>query len=148
MKTRFLPSSETTPKSDAVRQFFSQISLADRMRPVLSELLWVLLGSKSPHDKILPGYCYRIFGKFRRTYFKELPFLFLGQNARSEVGWKDLGRVIGLGLRCLRFCAADLEGILSQEPSVQVEKLTETLATIFAEMGPKSDSVTVETFKY
>jgi hypothetical protein len=129
-------------KAGPVQQLFSEMSLADRMRPVLAELLWVVQGAKEPHEKILPDYCYRIFGKFRRTYFQELPPFSLGQNAPP--GWSELGRVIGLGLRCLRFGEGELESVLGREAPMDGENLAETLAAIFAETEPKSDVAAVK----
>jgi hypothetical protein len=131
-------------KAGPVQELLSEMSLADRMRPVLVELLWVVQGAKEPHEKILPAYCYRIFEKFRRTYFQELPPLSSGQDAPSEMGWSDLGRVVGLGLRCLRFGEAELEEVLSREASIDGENLTATLASLFAATEPKSDVAAVK----
>jgi hypothetical protein len=133
------PFTSTAPKPDSIRAFFARISLADRMRPVLSELLWVVRGCESPHEKILPAYCYRIFGKFRRTYFKELPSLPVSGGSCPVIDWNGLGQVLGLGLRCLRFGESELDGVLGGE-GVATGPGTEELMSLLASVLPTNQS--------
>lgn len=109
-----------------VKEFFYAMPLIERGRPVFDELLWVLHDrpNEGEHDKILPDYCYNVLDALRMTFFKN----FLGQtdifyikdpqglsaaktieDAKKviQVDWKNLGRMCGIGARCLRF--AELE---------------------------------------
>ena len=65
----------TEADRQAVRKFLYAMPLLERGAPLLTELLWVLLGrpGEDSHPKILPDYCYHIFDALQRTFFKGVP---------------------------------------------------------------------------
>lgn len=102
--------------------------LFERGAPVFKELLWVLTGreNEGQHVKLLPDYCYRIFDAFRATIFKNFPALtdiiFIKDNAALleaktieaakkvvQMDWRNLGRMFGIGMRCIRFAELEAE---------------------------------------
>lgn len=112
-----LPSDKQT-----VREFFYAVSMMERGKPILNEMIWVLMGryDLERHEQILPDYCYNIFDVFRRTLFKGFPLLSETVVVIDQAGlasaktveaarkvirieWKNLGRMVGIGSRCLRF---------------------------------------------
>ena len=119
-----LPPSEADRKT--AKELFYSMPLIERGKPLFAELLWVLNGrqNEDEHAKILPDYCYNILDALRTTYFKNFPALtdtiyiknsgeLSGaktiEDAKKvvQVDWKNLGRMCGIGVRCLRF--AELE---------------------------------------
>jgi len=109
-----------------VREVFYAISLIERGKPVLAEMVWCFGGclNVAAHEKILPDYCYNIFEAFRRTLFKGMPQLIDTMQVIDPAGlasaktiadakkglrfdWKKLGKMTGILTRCVRF--ADLE---------------------------------------
>lgn len=106
-----------------VKELFYIMPFVERAKPFFGELLWVLHGrqNENEHAKILPDYCYNIFDALRTTYFKNFPALtdtiYIENVTEAKaieekkkvvrVDWKNLGRLCGIGARCLRF--AELE---------------------------------------
>ena len=105
-----------------VREFFYAMPLVERGKPLFAEMLWVLDGRKDEdeHVQTLPDYCYHIFDAVRATYFKNLPGLtdtiFIkdptaAKEAKTieaakkviQVDWRNLGRMVGIGISLLRF---------------------------------------------
>jgi hypothetical protein len=103
------------------QELFYTMSMLERRKPIVDELLWVLLDCPNldQHIKLLPDYCYKIFEVQRKTTFKALPMIsdimFLKDqaalasaktvdNAKKAVriDWGNLGRVFGFGLRCMQ----------------------------------------------
>jgi hypothetical protein len=58
-----------------VEEFLRRMPVTERLASVNSELARYLTQEANPvaHEKCLPDYCYNIFEKFRRTYFKAFP---------------------------------------------------------------------------
>jgi hypothetical protein len=109
-----------------VRQIFFAVPMVERGKPIIAELtLFLLDGHDSEaHTKLLPDYCYNIFGVFGRTLFKGFPKLKdtvqiidpagvptakTLEEAKKviRIDWKNIGRGFGIMARCLRF--AELE---------------------------------------
>lgn len=132
---------------NAIQEFFMRTPLAQRMRPVLAELLWVVRGSPVCHEKVLPDYCYKILGKFKRTYFKALPPSPVGGDTGLPVDWNGLGRVIGIGLRCLRFGEVEIDQVLTSEGCLNdpgMGELLEMIGSASALPGGKTEGVMLE----
>jgi hypothetical protein len=98
-------------------------SLLERLAPVLEELLWMAHGSKASvrRKKALPNYCYKILGTLQKKHFKVLPPVDSFGPGIENFDWEALGRVIGLGLRCLRFEELESDKILAREIPLDVE---------------------------
>jgi hypothetical protein len=111
-----------------VKEFFYTLPMMERAQNIVPEMMWVLLECPEPerHVKVFPDYCYNIFDAFRRTYFKGFPLLSESvlitdpaglASAKSleqtkkvvRLDWRNLGRVVGIAGRCLRF--AELESV-------------------------------------
>ncbi len=115
-----------------VREIFYGTPIVERGKPLLSEMVWVL-GERpdlESHEKILPDYCYNIFEVFQKTCFKGFPLLNDSvlvidpagvksaetvEQAKKmlRIDWKNLGRIVGIGMRCMRF--AELESADEQD---------------------------------
>src|SRR5450756_125913 len=122
-----MPKIETTREpspadQQAVRELFYAKCLLERGQPVVTEMMWVVLGCRDveSHKKLLPDYCYHIFDAFQRTYFKGFPSLSktvqvldpFGMTTKASIDeikkvlridWTNLGRVVGIGVRSIRF---------------------------------------------
>ena len=131
-----------------VRELFYAAPLIERGKPVQAELLWVLLGRQNPeqHQKILPDYCYNIFDVAQKTVFKAFPLLSDTLLVMDPVGaesaktieaakkvirldWRNLGRITGLALRCIRF--AQLEAKESIDEDLTPDKARELYGIVF-----------------
>jgi hypothetical protein len=118
----------------AVRKIFYQKPLVERGKPIVLEMLWVLLGRQKPgqHKKLLPDYCYNILDVFRKTYFKGFPLLSETVLVTDQAGlaaaktveaakrvirfdWRNLGKLAGIGTRCVRFAELEAEEELDKE---------------------------------
>ena len=114
-----------------VRDLFKAMPLTERGAPIFGELNWVLQGrpNADQHPLILPEYCYNIFAVYRRTYFKSFPLLSdtvvvidpAGlKDAKTieaakkvlRIDWKNMGLVLGIGGRCMRFAEREAAAIL------------------------------------
>jgi len=108
--------------------------LVERLNPLLDELLWVLLGRPDPEHrkKTLPDYCYSIFDVFEKTFFKGFPLLSETVQITDEaafqsgktiedakkalqLNWKNLGRLYGIVLRCIRFAELEAKSDVEHE---------------------------------
>jgi hypothetical protein len=105
-------------------------SLLERLAPVLGELLWMVQGCKnsSRRKKALPDYCCKILQALQKTHFKALPVADSFGQSPENLNWDALGRVVGAGLRCLRFGELEWDKILTREISPGSE------TTAFVEM--------------
>ena len=109
-----------------VRELLNAMPLIERGNPLCAELIRVLKDRKDSDQQrqTLPGYCYNILDVWRKTYFKAIPSLAdtvaitdrAGMASANTVeatkqvlrlDWRNLGKLAGNVLRCLRF--ADLE---------------------------------------
>ena len=138
LKQKMLPIDKTRVPIPADRQtvleLFYAIPMIERGRPLMAEIMWVLHGRPEleRHEKILPDYCYHIFDVFKKTYFKGLPSLsdsvsVTDQNRLAtaqtiaeakqalNVDWVSMGKMFGIGMRCLRFAELEAGDNLNQE---------------------------------
>ena len=118
----------------AVRDIFYQIPILQRGEPIVLEMLWVLLGRQNPeqHKDLLPDYCYNILDVFRKTYFKGFPLLSETVLVTDQAGlvaaksveaakkvvrldWRNLGKLVGIGTRCVRFAELEAKDELDNE---------------------------------
>ena len=106
-----------------------------RLATVHTELTWYLTREANPvaHKKCLPDYCYNIFEKIRRTFFKAFPnfgetITLTGDSEALKacktiedakrvvkIDWVRLGTVIGIGIRGMRFVEKEAENTLKRE---------------------------------
>jgi hypothetical protein len=118
-----------------VEAFLRKMPVTERLAPVHSELTWYWTQAANPvvHEKFLPDYCYNIFEKFRRTYFKSFPNLSETITVTGDsqalaacktiedakrvvaIDWVRLGTVIGIGIRGMRFIEKEAENALKRE---------------------------------
>jgi hypothetical protein len=116
-----------------VEEFWRRMPVTQRLASVNSEWNWYMMQAANPvrHEKCLPDYCYNIFEKFRRTYFKALPNfsdLVTGDIQRLAVcktvedakkiisiDWVGMGTVLGLGIRGKRFAEMEAQNVLKRE---------------------------------
>jgi len=118
-----------------VKDFFRRMPVTQRLAAVNSELTWYLTQAANPaaHEKSLPDYCYNIFEKFRRTYFKTLPdfndtITITGDSTALaacktiedtkrvvKIDWVRMGMVVGLGIRGKRFVEMEAGNQLKRE---------------------------------
>lgn len=136
----------------------------ERGKPLIAEMLWVLQerpGEES-HEKTLPDYCYNILDVFQKTYFKGFPLLSetvmvidpaglktakTVEEAKKvlRVDWKNLGRLIGLATRCIRFAeleaANDSDGLGDMTPEKSKELLTLIYGDSWVQSNPASIGV-------
>jgi hypothetical protein len=106
-----------------LKGLFDRKSLMERLAPVLGELLWMVQGRKDclRRKKVLPGYCYNILKALRKTHFKVLPASdSFGENPEN-LNWNALGRIVGAGLRCVRFEKLEWDKIVAQEVALDSE---------------------------
>ena len=135
-----------------VREVFYAMCLVERAKPIMTELLWVLLGrdvAKQP-VQILPEYCHNIFAVFQRTYFKGLPLFSETVEVLDPAGmagaatvdnikkvlridWKKLGQLMGIGMRCLRFAKLEAAQELASDGFSEMTpaEIDELLVVIF-----------------
>ncbi|MGD0814623.1 MAG: hypothetical protein ABSA83_13535 [Verrucomicrobiota bacterium] len=132
MKTNPRGGSDTSSNNEAVKALLRRKPLLERLAPVMGELLLTIKGGKKPsrQEKPLPEYCYNIFKVLRKTYCKILPEpeqLSFGD--AKETDWEALGKLIGAGLRCLRFGESDFDAIIKREglPVEETAQLTEMI---------------------
>ena len=117
-----------------VRAFFHAVPLWERGQPVVRELFRVLgvrKGAEQPLN-ILPEYCSHTLDALRRTFFKGFPawedtVRVIDPAGLTRVGtaeqlqkvlhlnWRNLGRVLGVGIRCIRFFELEAEPQLERE---------------------------------
>jgi hypothetical protein len=105
------------------RELLRRKSLMDRLGPVLGELLSMVQGrnDSSRRKKVLPEYCYKILQALQKTHFKVLPAAdAFGENPEN-LNWEALGRVVGAGLRCVRFGELEWDKIMAQEVALDSE---------------------------
>ena len=135
-----------------VREVFYAMCLIERCKPIMTELLWTLLGRNGAkqHEKILPDYCYHIFDVFQRTYFKGLPLLpemvevidpagmagaTTTENIKKvlRIDWKKLGQMMGIGMRCIRFAKLEAAQELASDGFAEMTpaEIDELLVVIF-----------------
>ena len=118
-----------------VEAFLRRIPVTQRLASVHSELTWYLTQEANPvaHEKRLPDYCYNIFEKLKRTYFKAFPkfsdtITLVGnpealaacktiEDAKRvvRIDWVRLGTVIGFAIRGKRFVEMEAENALKRE---------------------------------
>jgi hypothetical protein len=117
MKTKPAGHIGKSTNSNTFRALLSRKSLVERLAPVLGELLWIVQGSKdsSARKRALPDYCYRILQVLQQTHFKVLPGADSFEHGPENLNWDALGRVIGAGLRCLRFGELEWDKIVTRE---------------------------------
>jgi len=125
--------------------------LMERGKPVFSELLWILSGrlDEDRHEKILPDYCYNIFEAIRKTLFRNVPsvadIIYVKDRAALpaaksieaakeaiRMDWRKLGKIVGIGLRCLRFAELEAEnsvdgGSFDDLPNEKIKELFEVI---------------------
>ena len=144
-----------------VKEMFFDRPLMERGKPLIAEMLWVLheRADEASHDKTLPDYCYNIFEVLQRTYFKGFPLLSetvmvmdpAGMKTAKtveaakkvlRVDWKNLGRLIGLATRCIRFAeleaANDNDDLGDMTPEKTKELLTLIYGSQWVECNPGS----------
>jgi hypothetical protein len=120
---------QTTPQQDSLAQFFSRMPFLERAGPVLAEMSRILNAGTGECEAgpPLPEYCHNILAIFRRTYFKHFPaFADLVTNQPGQavqVDWRLLGKMIGIGLRCLRFGECEVEHSAALAPGREQELL-------------------------
>jgi hypothetical protein len=117
-----------TGKSTNINTFkalLSRKSLLERLAPVLGELLWMVQGRKnaSVRKRALPDYCYKILQVLQKTHFKILPMADSFGHGPETLNWDALGKVIGAGLRCLRFGELEWDKIVAREISPDAETI-------------------------
>jgi hypothetical protein len=134
-----MPAHETSENSRAtdkqfVKDVFCQKSLIERVQPLAEEITWVLLGRQNAdqHPPVLPDYCYHIFDLFTRTHFRGFPrqadtvrivdaaglptAKTLDETKQVlQLDWKNLGRLLGIAERCLRFVDLEAEASLKRD---------------------------------
>ena len=126
--------------------------MIERGKPLMTEMLWVLLGRRDEetHNKTLPDYCYNIFEVFQKTYFKGFPVFSETVVITDQVGlksattielakkvlridWKNMGRMFGIAARCIRF--AEMEAANAKDDDDfsgwSPEKIKELFTVIF-----------------
>jgi hypothetical protein len=130
-KTGIITAATKRSNKQFVAAFYRRIPAMERLASVNSELTRYM----SPPDaskaveSSLPDYCYHIFEKFRRTYFKEYPNIsetitgnIEGLSACQDVeqakrlvkiDWLRLGKLFGIGLRGKRFVEMEAEPSLT-----------------------------------
>ena len=103
---------------ELIKQFFYQVPLIERAKPLIGELIWILRDRPDldMHKNVLPDYCYNVMDVFKRTLFKSFPLLtdtvYVMNQAGLEaakniaeakksvrVEWRNLGRLTGFGIR-------------------------------------------------
>jgi hypothetical protein len=118
----------------AIREFFYTQPILERGKPIFHELLWVLSGrlDEERRVKVLPDYCYNIFDALGKTYFKHFPAVTDIIYVRDQAGlagaktieaakkvvqidWRNMGRICGIGVRCLRFGELEAENGVNGE---------------------------------
>lgn len=104
---------QTIPQTDSLAQFFDRMPFLERIGPALAEMGRMLCADEDGHEAggELPEYYHHIVAVFRRTYFKHFPSLadLAGGGTGEGPDWRRLGKLIGIGLRCLRFGRHELE---------------------------------------
>ena len=118
-----------------VEALFRRMPVTKRQASVHTELTWYLTQAVNPaaHEKRLPDYCYNIFEKIRRTFFKALPkfsdTITLTGDSKAlkgcktiedakkvvSIDWKRLGIILGIGIRSKRFVEMEVENTLKRE---------------------------------
>jgi len=118
-----------------VEKFLRRMPVTKRLASVHSELTWYLTKEANPvaYEKCLPEYCYNIFEKFRRTYFKAFPnfseTITLAGDIKTlaacktiedtkrvvKIDWVRMGTVVGFGIRGMRFVEKEAENTLKRE---------------------------------
>jgi hypothetical protein len=113
-------------QSDHIERFKDLLRrkcLMERLVPVLGELLRMILecnGSFS-RKRLLPHYCYKILWALQKKHFKVLPVANSLGTGVGQINWEALGRIIGAGLRCLRFDELESDKIVQAEISPDAE---------------------------
>ena len=119
---------------EAVTAFFREMTLLQRIEPVLTELAAIILESRNAPDRqsALPRYCGNILRIFRRTYFKALPAD--GLDGCAALHWERLGQVIGAGTSALRFGETQLQDLLKPEglDNLSQEEMARLVRMVFA----------------
>ena len=119
---------------ELIKQFFYQVPLIERAKPLIGELIWILQDrpDMDMHENVLPDYCYNVMDVFKRTLFKSFPLLtdtiYVMDQAGLEsaknveeakksvrVDWRNLGRLSGLGMRCARFSELEAQEKLKED---------------------------------
>jgi hypothetical protein len=147
-----------------VREFFYAKPLIERGKSVFDEMLWVLQGreSEGQHLKILPGYCYNIFGALTITFFKNFPaftdIIFIKDRAGLaeastieaakkviQIDWKNLGCGVGIGLRCARFAEMEAADGLDGEGFDQFspEEVKQAFVIVFGQQWVEDNAARI-----
>ena len=128
---------ETMSESDdreIVREFLRRRPFWERWLPVAFELIGYLGVTFIPtgRQKLLPDYCYNIFAVFRKTYFRGFPTLEETVSVADKerlaksrsvdeakqavrVNWGCLGRIVGVGMRSVRFFDCEANKMLEMD---------------------------------
>jgi len=156
--------SSTEAEWKIVESFLYAKPLIERFKSLEEELKWVILDRQNPdqHVKYLPDYCYNIFNLVRKTYFKALPtveetvLLLDGDKlatAKSvaeaktaiRLDWKNLGRLLGMVVRSLRFAKLEVKDLLIDGgfDNVPVEKLEKLLVMVLGRQWVEENQVKI-----
>ncbi len=118
-----------------VEGFLRRLPVTQRLASVHPELIWYLTKESKPvvHEQCLPDYCYNIFEKIRRTFFKAFPkfsdTITLTGDSKAlaacktiedakqvvKIDWVRMGTLIGVGIRGMRFVEKEAENTLKRE---------------------------------
>jgi len=145
-------SSANETDQQAVRNLLYTMPLAERGEPLQAELKWVLFGrpDSEQHKTLLPEYCYHIFEVVRKTLFKGVPSQTetiqvmdpaAATSAKTldeakkviRLDWRNLGRVVGMALRCVRFAELEAKEMVDEDgfDNLPAEKKTQLATMIF-----------------
>jgi hypothetical protein len=143
VRTKGASKNQPIPQKDSLEQFFGRMPFLERAGPVLAEMSRILCAESGECEAgpPLPQYCHNILAIFRRTYFKHFPaFADVVTNPPGQpvqVDWRLLGKMIGIGLRCLRF--GEYEVGQSSGPTPVQEK--EPLRSFLGESTSEQDEM-------
>jgi hypothetical protein len=133
MKTSPLGKSGKSTDSNPFKDLLRRKSLLERLAPVLGELLRLLVRPKGSQQrkKVLPDYCHKILQVLQKTHFKVLPAADSFGQSLQDFNCDALGRVIGAGLRCLRFEELELDKMLAPEipPDAETVEFVEMICS-------------------
>lgn len=138
----------------AVKELFYAMPMMERGTPIMTEMLWVLLGQQDlgSRVKILPDYCYHIFEVLQKTYFKGYPLLSetvlvmdqpgmaLAKTVEQakkvmRIDWRNMGKLLGIAARCIRYAELEAADELEKDGfgDLSPEKTQELYRVIFGQ---------------
>jgi hypothetical protein len=125
---------------DLLLQLADRLPLAERAAPLIKEFVWLFSSKRGAdkHEIILPGYCYNIFEKLRKTVLGAFPgndeVVYCPDpsklaNVKSweeatrfiKIDWYQFGKLVGLTIRGMRFFEMELENDLERRGLLNLE---------------------------